>query len=194
MQVLGAATYINAAPGHVLCHQGEFGDRFFAIIDGMVSIHVKPKIELESTLAAAAERKGGGNTFVKTMLGALLAHKKMAEAEAREAQQAKEAKDAADEDEDDVPGQKEHGARATSRTTSRATSKTSSRHEQEAPPVAEPEQIPSVKTPRMAETPASPSASEGASLAPSPSASATPGGRRKAVHVSFFGEEVSEQE
>ena len=50
------------------------------------------------------------------------------------------------------------------------------RHEQEAPPVAEPEQIPSVKTPRMAETPASPSASEGASLAPSPSASATPGG------------------
>ncbi|CAJ1436843.1 unnamed protein product [Effrenium voratum] len=193
MQVLGAATYINAAPGHVLCHQGEFGDRFFAIIDGMVSIHVKPKIELESTLAAAAERKGGGNTFVKTMLGALLAHKKMAEAEAREAPQAKEAKDAADEDEDDVPGQKEHGARATSKTTSRATSKTSSRHEQEAPPVAEPEQIPSVKTPRMAETPASPSASEGASLAPSPSASATPGRRRKAVHVSFFGEEVSEQ-
>lgn len=40
MQVLGAATFINAAPGHVLCHQGEVGDRFFAIIEGMVSILV----------------------------------------------------------------------------------------------------------------------------------------------------------
>ena len=40
MQVLGAATFINAAPGHVLCQQGEVGDPFFAIIEGMVSILV----------------------------------------------------------------------------------------------------------------------------------------------------------
>ena len=45
-------------------------------------------------------------TLPRILRGALLAHKKIAEAEAREAQQAKEAKDAADEDEDDVPGQK----------------------------------------------------------------------------------------
>lgn len=71
MQVLGAATYINAVPGHVLCHQGEIGDRFFAIIEGMVSIHVRPKVEVESTLASAAEKKGGGAGLIKAMLAAL---------------------------------------------------------------------------------------------------------------------------
>ncbi|CAE7190266.1 unnamed protein product [Symbiodinium sp. CCMP2456] len=32
MQVLGAATYVNAGKGHVLCKQGEIGDQFYAII------------------------------------------------------------------------------------------------------------------------------------------------------------------
>mmetsp|Transcript_30366 Transcript_30366/g.55063 ORF Transcript_30366/g.55063 Transcript_30366/m.55063 type:complete len:1295 (-) Transcript_30366:124-4008(-) len=40
LQVLGAATYLHAAAGHVLCRQGEIGDRFFAILDGRVSVHV----------------------------------------------------------------------------------------------------------------------------------------------------------
>lgn len=75
MQVLGAATFINAAPGHILCHQGEVGDRFFAIIEGMVSIHVRPKIEIESALATAAESKGSGNQLIKTMLAALSQHR-----------------------------------------------------------------------------------------------------------------------
>lgn len=75
MQVLGAATFINAAPGHILCHQGEVGDRFFAIIEGMVSIHVRPKIEIESALATAAESKGTGNQLIKTMLAALSQHR-----------------------------------------------------------------------------------------------------------------------
>ena len=75
MQVLGAATFINAAPGHILCHQGEVGDRFFAIIEGMVSIHVKPKVEVESALATAAESKGSGSQLIKTMLAALSQHK-----------------------------------------------------------------------------------------------------------------------
>ena len=79
MQVLGAATYINAAPGHVLCHQGEIGDRFFAIIEGMVSIYVRPKTELETMLSSVADKKGGGNSLIKTMLAAL-SHQK---AEAR---------------------------------------------------------------------------------------------------------------
>ena len=75
MQVLGAATFINAAPGHILCHQGEVGDRFFAIIEGMVSIHVRPKIEIESALATAAESKGSGSQLIKTMLAALSQHR-----------------------------------------------------------------------------------------------------------------------
>ena len=75
MQVLGAATFINAAPGHILCHQGEVGDRFFAIIEGMVSIHVRPKVEIESALATAAESKGTGSQFIKTMLAALSQHR-----------------------------------------------------------------------------------------------------------------------
>lgn len=53
------------------CHQGEIGDRFFAIIEGMVSIHVRPKVEVESTLASAAEKKGGGAGLIKAMLAAL---------------------------------------------------------------------------------------------------------------------------
>jgi len=75
MQILGAATFINAAPGHVLCHQGEVGDRFFAVIEGMVSIHVRPKVEVESALATAAECKGAGNQLIKTMLAALSQHR-----------------------------------------------------------------------------------------------------------------------
>lgn len=92
MQVLGAATFINAAPGHILCHQGEVGDRFFAIIEGMVSIHVRPKIEIESALATAAESKGSGSQLIKTMLAALSQHRVE---EAKKEQEAKKEKLAA---------------------------------------------------------------------------------------------------
>lgn len=75
-QVLGAATFISAAPRHLVCHQGEVGDRFFAIIDGMVSIHVRPNQQVETALAAAAESKSSaGNQLIQTMLAALAKHR-----------------------------------------------------------------------------------------------------------------------
>ena len=76
MQVLGAATYINAGPGHVLCKQGQIGDRFYAIIEGLVSIHVRPKLALEEghAMSAVAERSGN-SAFVKAMLTALVAER-----------------------------------------------------------------------------------------------------------------------
>lgn len=75
MQVLGAATYVNAAKGHVLCKQGEIGDQFYAIIEGMVSIHVRPpKIGLEEGHAMnTVAEKSGKSAFVKAMLSALTA-------------------------------------------------------------------------------------------------------------------------
>ena len=68
MSVLGAGTYVNAVSGHVLCKQGEVGDRFFAIIEGMVSVHVRPKSEVEAD-------KSKGSALVKTMMAALAQHR-----------------------------------------------------------------------------------------------------------------------
>lgn len=74
--MLGAATFISAAPKHLVCHQGEVGDRFFAIIDGMVSIHVRPNRQVETALATAADAKNStGNQLIQTMLAALTKHR-----------------------------------------------------------------------------------------------------------------------
>lgn len=70
MSVLGAGTFVNAVSGHVLCKQGEVGDRFFAIIEGMVSVHVRPKNEVETD-------KSKGSALVKTMMAALAQHREM---------------------------------------------------------------------------------------------------------------------
>lgn len=74
MQVLGVATYVNAGKGHVLCKQGEVGDQFYAIIEGMVSIHVRPPKMLEEGHAMnTVAEKSGKSAFVKAMLSALTA-------------------------------------------------------------------------------------------------------------------------
>eukprot|EP00930_Biecheleria_cincta_P018576 TRINITY_DN14419_c0_g2_i1.p1 TRINITY_DN14419_c0_g2~~TRINITY_DN14419_c0_g2_i1.p1 ORF type:complete len:1198 (-),score=205.65 TRINITY_DN14419_c0_g2_i1:322-3915(-) len=39
MQIVGAATFLQAAPGHILCREGLIGDRFFAVIEGKVAVH-----------------------------------------------------------------------------------------------------------------------------------------------------------
>ncbi|CAE7226114.1 unnamed protein product [Symbiodinium microadriaticum] len=56
MQVLGAATYVNAAKGHVLCKQGEIGDQFYAIIESRTDTSPRYDGEEKGTMSRNLHR------------------------------------------------------------------------------------------------------------------------------------------
>eukprot|EP00933_Yihiella_yeosuensis_P041200 TRINITY_DN35620_c0_g1_i1.p1 TRINITY_DN35620_c0_g1~~TRINITY_DN35620_c0_g1_i1.p1 ORF type:complete len:1433 (-),score=235.72 TRINITY_DN35620_c0_g1_i1:330-4628(-) len=57
MQVVGAATYLQCSSEHVLCRQGEVGNKLFAIIEGRVGIHVQ--VQGQQQVASKPKRPMG---------------------------------------------------------------------------------------------------------------------------------------